>query len=62
MISVAKTAIFPMQDLLGLGQEGRMNYPSVAQGNWEWRLLPDQMTDGVAQFLGDLTVTYGRAK
>jgi len=61
-MSVAKMAIIPMQDLLGLGQEGRMNYPSVARGNWEWRLLPDQMTDGVAEFLRDLTETYGRAK
>jgi 4-alpha-glucanotransferase len=62
MMSVAKTAMIPMQDVLGLGQEGRMNYPSVAQGNWEWRLLPGQLTDGVAQFLRDLTETCGRAK
>jgi 4-alpha-glucanotransferase len=52
--------MIPMQDLLGLGQEGRMNYPSVAHGNWEWRLLTGQLTDGVAQFLRDLTETYGR--
>jgi 4-alpha-glucanotransferase len=61
MMSVARTAIIPMQDLLGLGQEGRMNYPSVAQGNWEWRLLPSQLTDGIADFLRDTTEIYGRA-
>jgi 4-alpha-glucanotransferase len=60
MMSVAKGVMIPMQDLLGLGQEGRMNYPSVAHGNWEWRLLPGQMTDGVAEFLKELTETYGR--
>jgi 4-alpha-glucanotransferase len=61
MMSVARLVMIPMQDLLALGQEGRMNYPSVARGNWEWRLLPDQLADGAAQFLGDLTETYGRA-
>ncbi len=37
MISVADTAIFPMQDVLGLGSCGRMNTPGVAFGNWSWR-------------------------
>jgi 4-alpha-glucanotransferase len=44
MMSVANTVIIPVQDLLGLGEEAKMNRPSVAQGNWEWRLLPDQLT------------------
>ncbi len=61
MMSVARTAIIPMQDLLGLGQEGRMNYPSVARGNWEWRLGSGQLTDELARFLRNLTETYGRA-
>ncbi|MDR2503971.1 MAG: 4-alpha-glucanotransferase [Deltaproteobacteria bacterium] len=38
--SPADLAVIPMQDILGLGEEGRMNTPSVAAGNWEWR-LPD---------------------
>jgi 4-alpha-glucanotransferase len=37
MMSVAVMAIFPMQDLLGLGTEHRMNYPSTVSNNWEWR-------------------------
>lgn len=38
--SVARFAIFPMQDILGLDSTGRMNIPGVADNNWGWRLLP----------------------
>jgi len=38
MASVADTVVFPMQDVLGLGSEARMNTPSVASGNWRWRM------------------------
>ena len=57
--SVANLAIAPMQDLLGLGSEARMNTPGTAQDNWEWRLegLPES---GVQERLRDLTATYGR--
>jgi 4-alpha-glucanotransferase len=54
-------AVFPLQDILGLGQETRMNRPGVARGNWEWRLLPGQLTEAVAERFRSLTVTYGRA-
>ena len=47
---VADTAIIPAQDLLDLSSEARMNFPGVAQGNWQWRLK-----DGA-------TVTTARAK
>jgi 4-alpha-glucanotransferase len=60
MMSVARWVILPMQDVLGLGGEARMNKPSVAHGNWEWRLLPGQMTPRVAERLREITVTYGR--
>ena len=41
--SVAKTAIIPIQDLLGLGAAARMNAPASVKGNWSWRLTePDQ--------------------
>jgi 4-alpha-glucanotransferase len=60
MMSVAHTAIIPLQDLLGLGQEARMNIPSTAQGNWRWRLLPGQLTDRHEATLREMTVTYGR--
>ena len=35
--SAAEMAVFPAQDLLGLGEEARMNTPAVAEGNWIWR-------------------------
>lgn len=41
--SVAQLAIVPLQDLLGLGSEARMNTPGIAAGNWSWRLLPGQL-------------------
>lgn len=61
MMSVAKMFIMPMQDLLGLGAEGRMNTPSAALDNWEWRLVPGQVTPLLAENLRRLTETYGRA-
>ena len=61
MMSVANTVIFPMQDVLGLGQEDRMNTPSVVNGNWQWRLLPEMLSDAVRKELAALTELYGRA-
>jgi len=61
MASVANTAIFPMQDVLGLGSDARMNTPSKADGNWRWRLRADQVTQEVTENLNHLTTTYGRA-
>lgn len=59
--SVSNLAIVPMQDLLGLGREARMNKPSTPNGNWRWRLLSDQFTDDLTQRLTEITTTYGRA-
>ena len=61
MMSVAKMVIVPVQDILGLGPEGRMNTPAMAQGNWEWRLSPGQLTPAHADRLRKSTETYGRA-
>ena len=61
MMSVAHTVIIPAQDLLGLGEEAKMNRPSVAHGNWEWRLLPDQLDASCAEGLREMTTIYGRA-
>ncbi len=58
--SVAHTAIIPMQDGLGLGSDARMNQPGTADGNWRWRLAPDQATPALAARLGELAATYGR--
>ncbi len=60
LASVADTAIFPMQDLLGLGSEARMNRPSKAEKNWEWRLNEDQLKTAPTSQLRLLTQTYGR--
>jgi 4-alpha-glucanotransferase len=61
MQSVAKTAIIPMQDVLGFREQARMNLPATGKGNWEWRLLPSQLTPQLAKKISDMTETYGRA-
>jgi 4-alpha-glucanotransferase len=61
MMSVADTVILPVQDLLGLGAESRMNTPSTQEGNWKWKLLPGQITPGHGERLRELTEIYGRA-
>ena len=60
-MSVADTAIFPLQDVLGAGSEGRMNTPGRAGGNWTWRYRDGALTAELAERLGALTRTYGRA-
>jgi 4-alpha-glucanotransferase len=60
MMSVAKTVIFPLQDILRLGAESRMNRPGTTHGNWEWRVTPDQITAAYADNLSTLTRTFGR--
>ena len=59
--SVANTAIVPLQDILGVGSEGRMNTPGRASGNWGWRYSPDMLTVAVSDRLKALTEIYGRA-
>lgn len=58
--SVAVLAVAPLQDVLGLGGEARMNVPGVAAGNWGWRFRPDQFRAGVIERLGEWTVRYNR--
>ncbi|MEM7554288.1 MAG: 4-alpha-glucanotransferase [Cyanobacteria bacterium P01_A01_bin.84] len=59
--SVANQAIIPLQDILNLGTEARMNVPSQGEGNWEWRYHPDSLSEGLSDRLKDLTVLFGRA-
>ncbi|UCD82501.1 MAG: 4-alpha-glucanotransferase [Desulfobacterales bacterium] len=61
MMSVADTAIIPMQDLLGLGAEARMNNPSKLEGNWHWRLAENPVTTELTDRLRGMTRIYGRA-
>ncbi|MCS7312168.1 MAG: 4-alpha-glucanotransferase [Acidobacteria bacterium] len=60
MMSVADRVVIPMQDVLGLGAEARMNTPATTAGNWEWRLPSHRITPELARRLADLTETYGR--
>jgi 4-alpha-glucanotransferase len=60
--SVAAMAIVPLQDLLNLGTDARMNLPGRASGNWTWRFLPEQITEVLSERLRDLTTIYGRAQ
>jgi 4-alpha-glucanotransferase len=61
MMSPANISIISMQDVLGLGEESRMNLPSTPRGNWQWRLIPDQITPLLTERLREMTETYGRA-
>lgn len=60
MTSEADQVIIPMQDLLGLGKDGRMNLPSISHGNWEWRMKPGQLTQEIAERLHEMTVASNR--
>ncbi len=58
--SNADTAIVTMQDLLGLGSDARMNYPSTTKNNWQWRAKPDYLTEELALKLKYYTSLYQR--
>lgn len=58
--SPARLAIIPMQDVMGLGKEGRMNVPSTLGGNWNWRMPQGATTAARAEKLRDLAETYFR--
>jgi 4-alpha-glucanotransferase len=60
LMSVADTAIIPMQDVLGLSSEARMNFPGTTKGNWRWRFIPDILTAEIKDRLKELTLLYGR--
>jgi 4-alpha-glucanotransferase len=61
MSSVADLCIIPMQDILGLGEAARMNYPSVPEGNWEWCFRPDMITPNLEERLKTMTYRFRRA-
>ncbi|MEP7213934.1 MAG: 4-alpha-glucanotransferase [Acidobacteriota bacterium] len=58
--SVADTAVAPMQDILGLGNEARMNLPASTSGNWFWRFKPGDITPELTARLKKLTELYAR--
>ena len=58
--SVADTAILPMQDVLELGSEARMNFPGKTENNWRWKMQEDGLKPELAAKLRELNLTYGR--
>ena len=60
MASVANTAIAPMQDVLGLGSEARMNLPGVPSGYWRWRMKPGAANKDLAAKLKELATLFDR--
>ena len=60
LASVAAYAIFPLQDVLCVGAEGRMNTPGIGAGNWSWRYQQSALKDELADELRGMTILYGR--
>ena len=58
--SVAVYAIAPMQDMLDLGTEARMNYPSRLGGNWHWRMQEGDLSEALTKKLRELNYLYWR--
>lgn len=58
--SVATLAVTPLQDLLSLGADARMNRPGIAEGNWGWRIRLDQFRQEMIGRIADLTTLYNR--
>jgi 4-alpha-glucanotransferase len=59
-MSVAHVAVAPLQDVLGLASDARMNMPSSVEGNWAWRFLEGTLTDDLRDRLREMTALYGR--
>jgi 4-alpha-glucanotransferase len=59
-MSVADVALFPLQDVLGLGSAARMNVPGTTKRNWSWRVAAEQLSQALAERLGTLTESYER--
>ncbi|HOE35563.1 MAG: 4-alpha-glucanotransferase [Chloroflexi bacterium] len=58
--SVARYVVAPMQDLLSLGAQARMNLPGSQSGNWSWRMLPDALTESLRKRLWEMNLLYSR--
>jgi 4-alpha-glucanotransferase len=60
MMSKAQCVLFPLQDLVGLGEKARMNRPATARDNWQWRVSKRQLSSRLRKKLLELTESYGR--
>ncbi len=60
LASVANTVLIPVQDVLGLGNEARMNLPASTSGNWKWRMRTGALEPAMADRLRRMVEAYGR--
>jgi 4-alpha-glucanotransferase len=60
LVSVADAVVFPLQDVLGLGDEARMNVPGSASGNWGWRTREGELSPALAERLAGMVAAYDR--
>lgn len=58
--SVANVAILPIQDILNLDEQAKMNQPGSMDDNWTWRLMPGQITEEAERFIVQFTTMYNR--
>ena len=56
----SKKTIVPLQDVLGLGSNARMNLPGTVTGNWKWRYRPAALSSGLCARLRSLVTLYDR--
>ncbi|MEM6452901.1 MAG: 4-alpha-glucanotransferase, partial [Cyanobacteria bacterium P01_D01_bin.105] len=60
--SRANQAVTPLQDLMGLGADARMNTPGVGEGNWTWRYSQQMLTPVISVRLRQMSELYGRSR
>ena len=60
MMSPARMCVTPVQDLLGLGSDGRINTPARWEGNWMWRMTPEQFAELPGARLREMAETFAR--
>jgi len=58
--SVSRMAVVPIQDVMYLDGDARMNTPGIAAGNWQWRYTEDMLSQGIMEHLRYITELYGR--
>lgn len=58
--SISKLCIFPLQDILGFGNDCKMNSPGEGTGNWRWRCSKEFLTDEIISYLAESTIRFGR--
>ena len=58
--TIARYAIFPLQDVLKLDSNSRMNVPGTPEGNWGWRYKAGDLNPGMADSLRQMTHLFGR--